>query len=124
LATMEMVNRPCAVLILSNATYHRRLRKARSCSYRLSDLDLAQYTVSSLSQLATILEKENREELASYISALSPADTALAISRVTQAEQTQVMRLLNPSDAAEVIEKVPNTRRRLGSCSPNRAGPG
>jgi magnesium transporter len=57
--------------------------------------------------LRAILLEDKREELTSYISGLSPADTALAISRLAAEDQSRLLLLLSPSDAAEVIEDVP-----------------
>lgn len=73
--------------------------------------------------LRAILHDKSREELTAYIDGLTPADTALAISRLTAAEQSRVLLLLDPSDAAEVIDDVSRDQAisLLGDLSPTQA---
>ena len=60
--------------------------------------------------LRTILDLDRREELTSYLDQLSPPQTALAISRLSQEEQSKLLLLLRPADAAEVIQDVPDAQ--------------
>ena len=57
--------------------------------------------------LRSALESEDVERLTSFIESLNPAETALAVSRLSSSEQEKLLCLLDPPVAANVIEDVP-----------------
>ena len=60
--------------------------------------------------LSDSIASGNSVELTTYIDALSPQDTARAISRLTEEEQLRLFSLLSPEDAADVIEDIPEVQ--------------
>ena len=61
----------------------------------------------SMEKLSELIDKKDRVELTSFINSLSPSETAWAMSRLTEEKQQQVLSLLLPADAADVIEDIP-----------------
>lgn len=55
-------------------------------------------------RLSECLETEDQQQIIDYLNSLSPTDTALAVSRLTDGEQSRLLTLLRPEDAAEVLE--------------------
>ena len=71
-------------------------------------------------QLSSYLETGDSTAVLAFIEQLNPADTALTVSRLTLAEQGQLLTLLDPEDAAEVIEGYlgsPGGRHYRGTAS-------
>ena len=64
----------------------------------------------SMEKLSELIDKKDRVELTSFITSLSPSETAWAMSRLTEEEQQQVLSLLLPADAADVIEDIPEVQ--------------
>lgn len=56
--------------------------------------------------LSSLVEVGRPEQLQEFLDSISPSDTALAVSRLTSAEQSQLLTLLGPEDAAELIEDI------------------
>jgi Mg/Co/Ni transporter MgtE len=52
-------------------------------------------------QLAELAQRGSRQEVGRFLDGLSPRDVALAISRLSEEEQTQVLTSLDPEQAAE-----------------------
>jgi magnesium transporter len=48
--------------------------------------------------------------LLGFLNHLGPAETARAVSRLTVEEHSQMLTLLPPTDAAEVIEEIPEAQ--------------
>ncbi len=74
---------------------------------------------AALADVATERPWEKLEQLISagepaalldYIDRMSPTETALAISRLHVEDQTQLFRILEPADAAEIIEDITDTQ--------------
>lgn len=63
-------------------------------------------TVNPWETLQTILAEEDPLALEHHLDALSATELARAISRLSQDDQTRLMTLLTPQDAAEIIEEV------------------
>lgn len=57
-------------------------------------------------RLKEILAGDDAERLKHFLTDLSPTDTALGISRLTSQEQRKLFILLDPEDAADIIEEV------------------
>ena len=57
-------------------------------------------------QLATLIEKEDAQQVLAFLDSINPEETALAVSRLNPPEQTALLILLKPEDAAEVIEDI------------------
>lgn len=57
--------------------------------------------------LRSILECEDVRQLTDFLGSLSPAETALSVSRLSSNEQQKLLSLLEPSVAADVIEDIP-----------------
>ncbi len=55
-------------------------------------------------QLRTVLQTGDVREVRAYLESLSPAETARALSRLHEEEQTHLLTLLPPEDAASLIE--------------------
>ncbi|MDF1593187.1 MAG: magnesium transporter [Desulfobacterales bacterium] len=56
--------------------------------------------------LSELIAGGNSVELTKFIDALSPPETARAISRLTEKKQLRLLSLLTPEDAADVIEGI------------------
>ncbi|MGD9017980.1 MAG: magnesium transporter [Desulfobacterales bacterium] len=56
--------------------------------------------------LSELISEANRGKLTAFIDALSPSETARAISRLTEEERLRLLTLLSPEDAADVIEDI------------------
>ncbi|MFT5375756.1 MAG: magnesium transporter [Candidatus Latescibacterota bacterium] len=63
-------------------------------------------TTNPWEALKTVLVEEDPLALEHYLETLPTAEIARAISRLSQDEQTRLMTLLAPQDAAEIIEEV------------------
>lgn len=61
-------------------------------------------------QLSALLETNDSKQINAFLEKLNPADTALAVSRLSSTEQTHLLTLLHPEDAAEVIEDISDTQ--------------
>lgn len=57
--------------------------------------------------LRSVLASEDVEQLTEFLESLSPAETALAVSRLSPPEREKLLCLLDPSVAADMIEDVP-----------------
>lgn len=55
-------------------------------------------------RLATLIDEETPQQILDYLEGLNPADTALAVSRLSAPQQGRLLTLLDPGDAAEIIE--------------------
>lgn len=58
-------------------------------------------------ELRAILKFEDVEQVTTFLESLSPAETALTVSRLSPSEQGKLLLLLDPSTAADVIEDIP-----------------
>ncbi len=61
-------------------------------------------------KLSEILKTPNAEELRRYLEVLSTAETARAVSRLSSLEQNKLLMVLEPHDAADVIEGFSDTQ--------------
>lgn len=61
-------------------------------------------------QLSELVEMGHPGQINDFLTRISPTDTALAISRLSAAEQNRLLTLLKPEDAAEVIEDISDTQ--------------
>jgi magnesium transporter len=57
-----------------------------------------------------VLADDDSEKLKQFLDNLSPAETARGISRLSHQEQQKLLLLLDPEDAADVLEDVPDTQ--------------
>ncbi|WP_321394573.1 magnesium transporter [uncultured Desulfuromusa sp.] len=57
-------------------------------------------------ELATQLNTDDPQQIVAFLDSITPADTALAVSRLNSEEQTKLLTLLTPEDAADVIEDI------------------
>jgi magnesium transporter len=60
--------------------------------------------------LKQVLVDDDSERLRQFLAGLSSAETARVISRLTHQEQQKLFLLLDPEDAADVLEEVPDTQ--------------
>ena len=60
--------------------------------------------------LSELIVSEKIDALTAFIDALSPSETARAVSRLSGQEQLRLFSLLSPEDAAEVIEGIPDAQ--------------
>ena len=60
--------------------------------------------------LSELIVSEKIVALTAFIDALSPSETARAVSRLSGEEQLRLLSLLSPEDAAEVIEDIPDAQ--------------
>ena len=58
-------------------------------------------------ELVEILESRDADRLHEFLEQIGPAETARAISRLDQEYQTRLLLLLEPADAADLIEDIP-----------------
>jgi magnesium transporter len=61
-------------------------------------------------QLSELVRTDDPEQINDFLNSINPADTALAVSRLTVTEQSRLLTLLEPEDAAEVIEDISDTQ--------------
>ena len=61
-------------------------------------------------QLSELVRTDDPEQINDFLNSINPADTALAVSRLTATEQSRLLTLLEPIDAAEVIEDISDTQ--------------
>jgi magnesium transporter len=57
-------------------------------------------------QLSALLKTDDPQQINAFLERINPTDTALAVSRLSTAEQQRLLTLLRPEDAAEVIEDI------------------
>ena len=60
--------------------------------------------------LSELSAAKDRVALTKFLDALSPSETARAISRLTEEEQRRLFSILSPEDAADMIEDIPETQ--------------
>ncbi len=60
--------------------------------------------------LELLVEKRDESEVLAYLSALPPADVARAISRLSEASRGQLLMLIEPREAADLIEELPESQ--------------
>ena len=61
-------------------------------------------------RLLELVEAGDSTQLLDFLNSINPMDTALAISRLRMEEQGRLFSMLNPVDAAEVIEDISDTQ--------------
>jgi magnesium transporter len=61
-------------------------------------------------ELSELVGRDDPEKINAFLNSINPADTALAVSRLTATEQNRLLTLLEPEDAAEVIEDISDTQ--------------
>jgi magnesium transporter len=61
-------------------------------------------------KLEAIIESGDAEQLEAYIHSLAPGDAALALSRLDGEEQLKVLTILEPQDAADLIDEIPDVQ--------------
>ena len=61
-------------------------------------------------ELSTQINTDDPQQIVAFLDSITPADTALAVSRLNSEEQTRLLTLLNPEDAADVIEDISDTQ--------------
>ncbi len=55
-------------------------------------------------KLSALIKTEQPEQIVAFLESINPADTSLAVSRLTNDEQRKLFQLIHPEDAAEVFE--------------------
>jgi magnesium transporter len=60
--------------------------------------------------IENILNQGNSEELHEYLDTLAPPDIARAISRLSESKQSTLLTILEPEDAADLIEELPDAQ--------------
>lgn len=55
-------------------------------------------------QLSALIKNEQPEQIVAFLESINPADTSLAVSRLTDDEQRKLFQLIHPEDAAEIFE--------------------
>ena len=60
--------------------------------------------------LSELCDASNKAEIETFLEGLSTAETARAVSRLSEDDQQTLFRLLSPEDAAEVIEGIPEAQ--------------
>jgi magnesium transporter len=80
-------------------------------------------SASPWEELSQILESGDPSSLQAFLVRISPAETARAISRLSQEDRSRLLTLLNPPDAAEVIGEVPELEavKLIGDLPPEQA---
>ncbi len=61
-------------------------------------------------RLLELVEAGDSTQLLNFLNSINPMDTALAISRLRMEDQGRLFSMLNPVDAAEVIEDISDTQ--------------
>ncbi len=61
-------------------------------------------------ELRAVLGSADAGRLKATLEALGPAETARAISRLERHEQRTLLTLLDPPDAADLMEEIPETQ--------------
>ena len=61
-------------------------------------------------EVARLVRSGDRARLESYLRTLPPAEVALSISRLDQEDQTALLMLLAPAEAADLLEEVPDAQ--------------
>ena len=61
-------------------------------------------------ELEEVLEAEDHERLLETLSDLSPAETARALSRLSETDQSHILTLLDPEEAADLLEELPDSQ--------------
>lgn len=61
-------------------------------------------------RLEEILKVDDPHALRAYLGTLSPGETARALSRLNEEDQTRVLTLLTPEDAADLLEELSETQ--------------
>lgn len=56
--------------------------------------------------LENLIQVGDGQRLEAYLNTLTPAETARAISRLNQSDQTRLLTLLTPAEAADLIEDL------------------
>lgn len=65
-------------------------------------------SISPWVTLSELIADKDSETLTNFINALSPSETARAISRLSESEQSSLLGLISPEDAADMIEDIPD----------------
>ncbi len=60
--------------------------------------------------LSSLINEESSQQILVLLDSISPSDTALAISRLSEYERSQLLTLLRPEDAADVLEDMSDTQ--------------
>lgn len=58
-------------------------------------------------KLSELIATGEEEQVSEYLDGLTPAETALSVSRITIEEQTALVDIVNAHDAAEILEELP-----------------
>ncbi|PLY01030.1 MAG: magnesium transporter [Desulfuromonas sp.] len=61
-------------------------------------------------RLLELVETKDSAQLLDFLNSMTPPDTALAISRLRIEDQGRLFAMLNPADAAEVMEDIPDSQ--------------
>ncbi len=74
--------------------------------------------------LAGLIQAKQRKKILKLFDLLSPQETALVLSRLSEDERTELLTLLSPADAADLIEDVSDEQAALiiGELPPQSAG--
>lgn len=57
-------------------------------------------------EIARIVEAKNREALTDYLASLPPSDLPRALFKLDEATRSSALALLDPEDAADLIEEL------------------
>lgn len=73
-------------------------------------MDPSELDAEPWSELESLVEAANREEMEGFLDALPASETARAISRLSDENQTELLSKLLPEDAADVIGQLPEVQ--------------
>lgn len=61
-------------------------------------------------ELSTQINTDDPQQIVACLDSITPADTALAVSRLNAEDQNRRLTLLSPEEATEVIEDISDTQ--------------
>lgn len=66
--------------------------------------------IPAMDTLRYVIAEQDNVTLSEFLNSLNPSDTARAISRLSEQERTQLLCLIDPADAADIIEDIPEAQ--------------
>lgn len=67
-------------------------------------------STSSWEKLSQLIAAQDSQALITFVESLTPSETARVVSRLSEEEQHNLLGMLDPRDAAELIEDIPEIR--------------
>src|SRR5438067_1459468 len=83
----------------------------------------AEHHKESWEQLEVLLAKADGDRLGAFLGTVPPGETARAVSRLSRENQEQLLTLLSPRQAADLVVELPRAQAAelLGAVPPARA---